>query len=188
VRRAWWLASAGVLAVTLPLLAVAEPSNGDAGARQEAGKQPSEVIRITDRLAQNQKLEVTNSTFSHSTFENCRAEGVTFRNVAMLRLSFENANLSDMEIKGAQLGGALFRHIGMPPPDHPGHKEGAEQRPLRFEECDLHGTTITRSDLSGVTITGCKMREMTIDGISVEDLLAAYREKHGKQTRERNAR
>jgi len=136
-----------------------------------------------------------------SVFENCQAEGVAFRDVALPGLSFENANLgrirfesvnlsqgqihdanlSDLEIKGAQLGGALFRHIGLPPPGHPAFKEGVEQRPLRFEECDLHGSTVKDCDLSHVAISGCRMPGMTIDGIAVEDLLATYRDKRGER-------
>jgi hypothetical protein len=197
LTRHWarWAAISAALAVALPLCMAAEPLSS------KAKQPPLEPIRIKDQLELNQKLEVTNSSFSHSLFENCRAEGVTFRDVAMPGLLFENANLermrfddvnlshgqiqnanlSDLEIKGAQLGGALFRHIGLPPTDDPAHQEGAKQRPLRFEECDLHGSTVKGSDLSGVAISGCKMRGMTIDGISVEDLLAAYREKHGER-------
>jgi hypothetical protein len=149
----------------------------------------SETIRIADRHEPNQKLEVTNSRFSHSFFDNCLAEGVKFHNVAMPRLSFtdanlsggkiEDANLSDLEIDGAQLGGAYIHHIGLPPKGHPAYVEGAEQRPLRFEDCDLHGSTINNSDLKGLAITGCAIQGMTINGISVEAMLAAYREKHG---------
>jgi hypothetical protein len=175
----------------------ATPAGGDASVRPEAAKPALDPIRIKDLRELNQKLEVTHSSFSHSLFENCRAEGVMFRDVAMPGLRFENANLSqirfddvnlargqiqnanlsDLEIKGAQLGGALFRHIGLPPPGHPAYQEGAKQRPLRFEECDLNSSTVKGSDLSGVAISGCKMRGMTIDGISIEALLAAYREK-----------
>jgi uncharacterized protein YjbI with pentapeptide repeats len=149
---------------------------------------PSETIRIADRNQVNQKLEVTNSRFSQSVFDNCRAEGVKFRNVAMPGLSFtdadlsgakiEDANLSDLEIDGAQRGGASFHHIGLPPKGHPAYVEGARQRPLRFEECDLQGSTIKNSDLKGLAITGCAIQGMTINGISVEAMLAAYREKN----------
>jgi uncharacterized protein YjbI with pentapeptide repeats len=166
----------GALAVALPPLV-----RGEADPGSKEAKVDPEPIRIQDRGATNQKLEVTNSSFSHSLFENCRAEGVTFRNVALLGLTIEDANLSDLKIKGAQLGGALFRHIGLPGPDHPAFKEGVEQRPLRFEECDLHGSTVKDSDLRGVAISGCKMQGMTIDGVRVEDLLAAYREKRGER-------
>jgi predicted transcriptional regulator YdeE len=179
----------------------ASPAAGSATTPPDREKQTLEPLRIKDTHAQNQKLEVIHSSFSHSLFENCRAEAVTFRDVSMPSLLFENANLqrvrfddvnlsggeiqnanlSDLQIKGAQLGGALFRHIGLPPADHPAHQAEAEQRPLRFEECDLHGSTVKDSDLSGVAISGCKMRGMSIDGIAIEDLLAAYREKQGER-------
>jgi uncharacterized protein YjbI with pentapeptide repeats len=175
-RWGHWMVVGGVLALVLPPLA---SGVSNAGAKED--QQGAEPIRITDRGPESQKLEVTNSNISHSKFENCRAEGVTFRNVGMPRLSFEDADLSDLQIRGAQLGGALFRHIGLPPPDHPTHVAGARQRPMRFEECDLNGSTIKDSDLTGVAITGCKMQGMTIDGIRVSELLAAYREKQGKR-------
>jgi uncharacterized protein YjbI with pentapeptide repeats len=187
MRTATWLALVGGILMALSL-----------GAADEANA-PLEPIRIKDQGERNQKLEITNSSFSGSLFTNCRAEGVKFSDAAMPGLSFENANLSqirfqnvnlsggriqdanlsDLKIQGAQLGGALFRHIGLPPPGAPAHEPGAKQRPLRFEECDLQGSTVKASDLSGVAISGCTMRGMTIDGVSVEKMLAAYRKSAG---------
>lgn len=195
MHNARWMGLVGALAVALPLGVAAQRF-----AFSQEQKEPLQPIRITDRLEPNQKIEVSNSSFSHSEFTNCKAEEVKFRDVAMPRLSFENANLgkirfvnvnlsqgqiqnanlSDLKIQGAQLGGALFRHIGLPPADDPAHVPGAEQRPLRFEECDLHGSTVKGSDLRGVAISGCKMQGMKIDGIPVEKLLAAYKAKGGK--------
>jgi uncharacterized protein YjbI with pentapeptide repeats len=161
-------------------------------------KGKNQPLRMSDPRQQSRRLEIRNTRFSHSLFDHCFAQSVTFHNVAMPGLSFDdadlshagfnninfrngkisNANLSDLEIDGAQLGGAYLHHIGPPPPGHPARVEGAQQRPLRFEECDLHGSTIRNSDLSAVSISRCKLRGLTIDGIPVEDLLAAYREKH----------
>jgi uncharacterized protein YjbI with pentapeptide repeats len=112
-------------------------------------------------------------------FENADLNHARFDNVNLAHGKLHNANLSDLEIGGAQLGGALFRHIGLPPKGSPAYVEGAEQRPLRFEECDLHASAIKASDLRGVSISGCQIQGMTIDGIPVTELLAAYREKHG---------
>jgi uncharacterized protein YjbI with pentapeptide repeats len=112
-------------------------------------------------------------------FENADLNHARFENVNLSGSKIHNANLSDLEIGGAQLGGALIHDIGLPPKGTPAYVEGAEQRPLRFENCDLHGSSIKGSDLRGVSISGCKMQGMKIDGIPVEELLAAYREKHG---------
>ena len=91
-------------------------------------------------------------------------------------------NLSDLEIEGAQLGGAFIHNIGMPPKDHPFYVEGATMRPVRFEDCalagiqfddcNLQGGQITNCNLSNVHLTDCNITGMTINGISVADLLA----------------
>jgi uncharacterized protein YjbI with pentapeptide repeats len=141
-----------------PLLRLAEPR----------GTMPEPRPGMTFRDASMPQLSIENADLNHARFEN----------VNLASSKIHNANLSDLEIGGAQLGGALFRHIGLPPKGTPAYVEGAEQRPLRFEECDLHGSAIKGSDLRGVSISGCQMQGMTIDGIPVTELLAAYREKH----------
>jgi uncharacterized protein YjbI with pentapeptide repeats len=90
-------------------------------------------------------------------------------------VKIEDANLSDLEIEGAQLGGAYIHNIGMPPKGHPMYDPEAKQRPLRFENCDLNNSTITNCNLSGVSISDCKLYGVTINGILVEDLLEHYR-------------
>src|SRR5579863_2082365 len=98
--------------------------------------------------------------------------GSSFHDVAMMDVKIENANLSDLEIEGAQLGGAYIHNIGMPPKGHPHHAEGATMRPLKFEDCYLAGSKFSNCNLSGVHITDCNITGMTINGISVEELLA----------------
>jgi uncharacterized protein YjbI with pentapeptide repeats len=97
-----------------------------------------------------------------------------FFDVAMANVKIVNANLSDLEIEGAQLGGAFIHNIGMPPKDHPMYDPEAKQRPLRFEDCDLHGSTFNNCDLSGVELTDCNIKGMKIDGIAINDLLSTY--------------
>jgi uncharacterized protein YjbI with pentapeptide repeats len=102
-----------------------------------------------------------------------------FNDVAMMNVKIIDANLSDLEIEGAQLGGAYIHNIGMPPKGHPMYNAEARQRPLRFEDCDLHNSTLTNCDLSGVSISDCNLSGMRINGISVENLLKEY--KKGKR-------
>jgi uncharacterized protein YjbI with pentapeptide repeats len=97
----------------------------------------------------------------------------TFIDVNMSNISITDANLSDLHIEGAQLGGALFQNIGMAPPDHPMYDPAAEQRPLRFEHCDLHKSTFVRCDLSGIEISGCNIEGLRIDGVLISELLAS---------------
>src|ERR1700744_3351039 len=81
--------------------------------------------------------------------------GSQFKDVAMMNIKITDANLSNLEIEGAQLGGAYIHNIGMPPKGHPLDDEKTRQRPLRFEDWDLQNSTITNCDLSGVVVTDC---------------------------------
>jgi len=110
---------------------------------------------------------------------------ITIFDVNASKMKIVNANLSDLEIEGAQLGGAFIHNIGLPPKDHPMYVEGARMRPVKFEDCNLSQTTIHDCNLSqstihdcnlsGVEISDCNLTGMTIDGIPVQDLLAAYK-------------
>jgi len=101
-------------------------------------------------------------------------DGSTFNDVAMKSVKITNANLSDLEIEGAQLGGAFIHNVGMPPAGHPLYDATAKQRALRFEDCYLANTTITNCNLSGIVIDDCNVTGMKINGILLEDLLDAY--------------
>jgi uncharacterized protein YjbI with pentapeptide repeats len=98
-------------------------------------------------------------------------DGSSFDDISAKNVKIVNANLSDLEIEGAQLGGAYIHNIGMPPKGHPMYDPAAKQRPLKFEDCDLNGTTITNCNLSVVNITDCNLSGMRINGILVEELL-----------------
>jgi uncharacterized protein YjbI with pentapeptide repeats len=106
-----------------------------------------------------------------SRFEDVCLGDAEFDNVSLVRAKLHNINLSDITVTAAQIGGATFKHIGLPP-GLPG-----KQRPLRFEEVDLNGTTILNCDLSGVKIKKCNTEGMMIDGVLVTDLIAAYKQK-----------
>lgn len=102
-------------------------------------------------------------------------DGSYFRDVAMTKVKITDANLSDLEIEGAQLGGAFIHNVGGPPKDHPMYDPDFVQRPLRFEDCNLHGSTITNCDLTDIAISNCNLAGMTINGILVEELLKNYK-------------
>lgn len=106
--------------------------------------------------------------------KNAMLNNSDFFDVAMTNVKIVNANLSDLEIEGAQLGGAYIHNIGMPPKDHPMYDPEAQQRPLRFEDCDLHGSAFINCDLSGVELADCNTRGIKINGIAVDDLLSVY--------------
>ncbi len=124
-------------------------------------KTGSDIIQITE---DKKVIRVKRACIDSSYFEDVCATGV----------KLTDANLSDLEIDGAQLGGAYIHNIGMPPKGHPAYDPEARQRPLRFDNADLHGSTITNCNLSNVSIDDCKVEGMKINGILVEELLKAY--------------
>ncbi|MBS1525585.1 MAG: pentapeptide repeat-containing protein [Bacteroidetes bacterium] len=105
---------------------------------------------------------------------NAMLNGSYFNDVAMAHVKIVNANLSDLEVEGAQIGGAYIHNIGGPPPGHPMYDPNFKQRPVRFDNCDLNNSTFTNCNLSGVSITQSNLSGMKINGIDVEELLKAY--------------
>jgi len=121
------------------------------------------------------QLDVKESNIEHSRFENVCMIQSHFEDVNMAGTKIMNANLSDLEIEGAQIGGAYIHNIGMPPKGHPLYDPLAKMQPARFENCSFAGSAFTNCDFSGVALTDCTVTEMKINGIPVEDLLKAYR-------------
>jgi uncharacterized protein YjbI with pentapeptide repeats len=120
-------------------------------------------------------LDVKRSSIEDSAFEMICIDRSHFKDVSAKHLKITDANLSDLEIEGAQLGGAFIHNIGMPPKGHPMYNPDARQRPLKFENCDLNHSTVTNCNLSGVIIDDCNLSGMMINGILVEDLLRQYK-------------
>jgi uncharacterized protein YjbI with pentapeptide repeats len=120
-------------------------------------------------------LEVKRASIEDSRFEILCMDRSQIRDVSAKNIKITDANLSDLEIEGAQLGGAYIHNIGMPPEGHPMYNPAAKQRPLKFENCDLNNSTITDCNLSGVIIDDCNLNGMVINGILVEDLLKQYK-------------
>ncbi|SDE32750.1 Uncharacterized protein YjbI, contains pentapeptide repeats [Mucilaginibacter pineti] len=124
--------------------------------------------------AQQRPLRFEDCNLQGTTITNCNLSNVAITNVNIQDLKIHDADLTGLEISNARLGGAYIHNIGMPPKGHPAYKEGAQQRPLRFEDCNLQGTTITDCNLSNVAITDSNTTGMTINGILLADLLSAY--------------
>ena len=106
--------------------------------------------------------------------KNAMLNNSDFFDVAMANVKIVNANLSNLEIERAQLGGAYIHNIGMPPKDHPMYDPDARQRPLRFEDCDLHESAFINCDLNGVELTDCNIKGLKINGIAIDDLISKY--------------
>jgi uncharacterized protein YjbI with pentapeptide repeats len=127
-----------------------------------------------EKLTIIETAKVIDAKYSHldgSTFGMLKMSNASFNDVDLTKLKIINANLSELEIEGAQLGGAYIHNIGMPPEGHPAYDPAAKQRPLRFEDCELSHSTINNCNLQGVAITDCNINGMTINGILIEDLL-----------------
>ncbi len=127
-----------------------------------------------DIINARKQLVINDVCMDGSTFTNVCGKALLFDDVNLTGTKIKNANLSDLEIKGAQLGGALFQHIGLPSKEAPHHDPDARQRPIRFDCCDLNNSSITRCDLSGVEIKDCMLEGMKINGVEVTELLKAY--------------
>lgn len=108
---------------------------------------------------------------SSSEFIDVNMAEVRFDDVNMSKANFHNINLSDIEITAAQLGGASFKHIGLPDGSR------GKQRPILFEEADLNRLQIRNSDLRNAEINECNVEGMRVNGILVSDLLKAYEDK-----------
>src|ERR1700744_2889519 len=119
------------------------------------------IIRITEdmKILQIEKAMIDNSTFCDISAKN---------------IKITDANLSNLEIEGAQIGGAFIHNIGMPPKGHPMYDPNARQRAVRFEKCDLRDSTITNCNLENLVIDDCNVEGVKINGISLEELLKAY--------------
>jgi uncharacterized protein YjbI with pentapeptide repeats len=122
------------------------------------------TIKCGKQLAEH--ADISGSRFHHVNL--AEAE---FDDVNMTRVRFHDINMSDIDVSAVQMGGARFKHVGLPP------GSAGKQRPLSFEEVDLNGTTISKCDLSNVKVENCKMEGMTINGLLVTELIAAYKER-----------
>jgi len=120
------------------------------------------------------QLDVRNTNFAGSRFECACLENMHLQDISLAGTKIMDANLSDLEIEGAQLGGAYIHNIGMPPEGHPMYDPTVKQRPIRFENCNLENSQILDCNLSGIDINDCKLDGMRINGILVVDLLKVY--------------
>jgi uncharacterized protein YjbI with pentapeptide repeats len=135
-----------------------------------------EKIEIKNRKS---ILEVSDAYLSDSRFTQACMERLYFQDVTLAGSKITDANLSDLEIEGAQLGGAFIHNIGMPPQGHPMYNPDARQRPIKFENCDLSGSEIHDCNLTGLNLSQCILTGMKIDGILVEDLIMMYKKNKG---------
>lgn len=118
------------------------------------------------------QLVVKNSCLDHSTFSCASLKRMNLVDVTLAGSKILDANLSGIEVDGAQLGGAYFRNIGVPPKGHPLYEPEAKQQPVKFENCDFGSSSFINCNLAGVELNNCNTKGMKINGILIEDLLA----------------
>jgi len=134
-------------------------------------------MELVEIINCQKQLNVYEATLENSTICVACLNGLSMNDVSATNVKISDANLSDLEISFAQLGGAYIHDIGLPPEGHPNYEANVKQRPLKFENCFLEGSTITNCDLTDVAIKTCNIKGMTINGTLVEDLLEAYKNK-----------
>jgi uncharacterized protein YjbI with pentapeptide repeats len=135
------------------------------------------IMELIEIINSAKQLNVYEARIENSKITMSCINGLEMNDVSATNIKISNANLSDLEIHGAQMGGAYIHSIGMPPEGHMYYDPNAKQRPLKFEDCDLHGSTITDCNLSDVAISDCNLKGMTINDILVEELLRVYNSK-----------
>ncbi|MES2268702.1 MAG: pentapeptide repeat-containing protein [Bacteroidota bacterium] len=132
-------------------------------------------MELVEIINCQKQLNVYEAMLENSTIRVACLNGLSMNDVSVTNAKISDANLSDLEISEAQLGGAYIHDIGLPPEGHPHYDPNAKQRPLKFENCFLEGSTINNCNLTDVAISDCDITGMTINGILVEDLLALYK-------------
>ena len=138
--------------------------------------EPIRVHQSKNRIEATE-FDLEESSFSkgslrNSKLKNIMMSGTVIDDVNASAMKIINANLSDIEIEGAQIGGAYIHNIGMPPKGHPFYVDGAKMRPVKFEHCSLPNSQFIHCDLSGVELSDCNIAGMTINGILISDLIA----------------
>lgn len=119
-------------------------------------------------------INAKHACLDYSTFVATGAEHMTFEDVSLVGTKITNANLSKLEIDGAQMGGAYIHNVGIPEEGDPHYNPATAGQPIRFEHCNLRGSRISNCDLSHIEILDCELEGMKINGIPVEELLKNY--------------
>jgi uncharacterized protein YjbI with pentapeptide repeats len=114
------------------------------------------------------KSRFHNVNLSRTDFNDVNLSKAKFNNICLAEAKFHDINLSDIKVTAVQMGGASFRHVGLP------DKSSGRQRPLKFAECDLNGSTFKKCNLSKVKIMDSNCSRMKINGVAVDKLLKAY--------------
>jgi len=105
------------------------------------------------------------------TAENVMLNKSSFSNASMREISISDADLSDMVIDGAQMGGAKIKNVGMPDDRHPNYNPNLHHRPVSFEMCDLRNSKFESCDLSHVRLENCNIAGLTINGVAIDKLI-----------------
>src|SRR4051794_10564907 len=104
----------------------------------------NERTREMEATIQCGKHLAEHANMSGSRFHDVNLAGADFDDVNLSKARFHNINLSDIQVSAVQMGGATFKHVGLP--------AGAQalQRPVTFEEATLCDSTFRKVDLSNV--------------------------------------
>jgi uncharacterized protein YjbI with pentapeptide repeats len=112
------------------------------------------------------KSRFTNVNMNEINISDASIQEATVTNVNMAGTLFGDVRMDDIEVCHASIGGAYFHDTNL--------GWFNEDKPVKFERCDLKGTKIINSDLSNTEIEGCNIKNMKIDGIAVEEMVEFY--------------
>ena len=121
----------------------------------------------------NESITCRKRCIRKSVFDNVDMSETRFENINLSGAEFHDVNFSNVDLSHAQLGGTVFRNIGLPP-DAP---KGARQRPVRFEDAVLCGSVFRNVDLSDVQMNDCDISGMKVDGYLVSELIKFWLER-----------
>jgi hypothetical protein len=83
------------------------------------------------------------AAFDYSRLINSGTQYMYFENVALKGMKIVNANLSLLEIDGAQMGGAYIHNSGVPKSGEPHFHPDTAGQTVRFEKCNFTRGRIT---------------------------------------------
>lgn len=155
-------------------------------------EQNVQLTEIVDKRDPKQQLVVMNSNISNSVFNNCFAANLIFKDISLPHLSvtyadlkhchfndinmvngkISDANLSNLEIEGAQWGGAHIRNVGFSNSSDPERPENPNS--VQFTNCNFRNGILTECNLTNVRLDQCKIEGLIINGIQIDKLLELY--------------
>ena len=116
-----------------------------------------------------ESITVINADISGSNFDNVRATDFTMNNINLAGMNISDANMTEVNIDGAQWGGGRFRYIGY------GNKSQPEvefnKEPVQFTCCNLEQGLFSECNFTNVKLDNCNISGLVINGVDIEAII-----------------